>query len=473
MSIKKQDLIQEIATRARSLDYGAFFQYLPNPDPVLKKMGRDISTYREIMADASVSAAVKRRKAAIKRLNWRIVEGTPDQAKKIETLFSHFKMRKIMSEMLEACLFGYQPLENMWTVQDGLYLPTDIVGKPPEWFLFDTENRLRFRTKENILEGELLPDRKFLIVVQNGSYQNPYGLGDLAACFWPAVFKKGGLKYWLQFIEKYASPWVIGKHPRNATQQETDKLLDALEVLTSSSVGAIPNDSSVDIMEPSGKGGSSDAFDRFMTYCRGEINIALLGQNQTTEADTNHASAVAGLEVAENIRDDDVALIEETLNQLIDWICELNFTGSTRPRFELYEQESVDKLQAERDELLTKAGARFSNQYFARNYNLKEGDLLSQQNAVDSNDFAESSNILEPELVLEKSLSLLPNPILPWREQILNLFREHGPDVAQDKLVELMPELNDAALAELLTRIIFVSELYGRLTAQAEQHESV
>ena len=48
---KKQDMINVIATRAQAIDYYAIGHYLPNPDPVLKKMGRDISAYREVLAD--------------------------------------------------------------------------------------------------------------------------------------------------------------------------------------------------------------------------------------------------------------------------------------------------------------------------------------------------------------------------------------------------------------------------------------
>lgn len=39
MTTKKQDLIGVIATRAKAIDFWSFMHYLPNPDPVLKKMG--------------------------------------------------------------------------------------------------------------------------------------------------------------------------------------------------------------------------------------------------------------------------------------------------------------------------------------------------------------------------------------------------------------------------------------------------
>lgn len=72
MTTKKQDLIGVIATRAKAIDFWSFMHYLPNPDPVLKKMGRDISVYREILSDSHVGGCVRRRKAAIKGLEWRI-----------------------------------------------------------------------------------------------------------------------------------------------------------------------------------------------------------------------------------------------------------------------------------------------------------------------------------------------------------------------------------------------------------------
>lgn len=40
MTVKKQDLIGVIATRAKAIDFWSFMHYLPNPDPVLKKWGR-------------------------------------------------------------------------------------------------------------------------------------------------------------------------------------------------------------------------------------------------------------------------------------------------------------------------------------------------------------------------------------------------------------------------------------------------
>lgn len=375
---KKLDLVKELATRAHAIDYFSMGQYLPNPDPVLKKMGRDITAYREVLSDSHVAGCVRRRKAAIKGLEWRI---TPTGNQKVDemltALFEHLPLSQIITEILDATLFGYQVLEVIWQHQNGLWLPAHILGKPQEWFVFDEQNQLMLRDKENH-NGKPVPEKKFLLATQEASYTNPYGRPDLSLCFWAATFKRGGFKFWLEFTEKYGSPWLVGKHPRQAQTHEIEDLLDSMEKMIGTAVAAIPDDSSIGMLESSNKGGSSQVFDEFLKYCKSEIAIAILGQNQTTEQESNRASATAGLEVTKEIRNEDAALVENCLNQLLNWICELNFNVETLPKFELYEQESIDKVQVERDQILSQMGISFSLPYLQRTYGFDEGDISLQ-----------------------------------------------------------------------------------------------
>lgn len=80
-----------------------------------------------------------------------------------------------------------------------------------------------------------------------------------------------------------------------------------------------------------------------------------------------------------DIRNDDASLVEGVFNQLLTWICELNFSVDTLPTFELFEQESIDKLQAERDKILTEIGVSFTEQYIHRTYGFEEGDIVMQE----------------------------------------------------------------------------------------------
>ncbi|MDK4529002.1 hypothetical protein QG082_02890 [Kingella kingae] len=44
------------------------FCCLPNPDPILRKMGKHIHAYRELLRDPLVGGQIRRRKAAVARL---------------------------------------------------------------------------------------------------------------------------------------------------------------------------------------------------------------------------------------------------------------------------------------------------------------------------------------------------------------------------------------------------------------------
>lgn len=477
----KKDLINEIATRAASVDGWSFGHYLPNPDPVLKKMGKDISAYRELLSDGQVRAGVRRRKAAIKGLEWRITPtGNNKVDEQLNAMFENLKLNRIITEMLNATLFGYQVSEILWQKQDSLLVPVDIVGKPQEWFIFDTDNRLRFKTKDNSIEGELLPEQKFLVTTQEATATNPYGLGDLAQCFWAATFKKGGFKFWLEFTEKYGSPWLVGKHPRQTSETDKAELADALEEMIGTAIAVVPDDSKVEILEAAGKGASSDAFQAFLNFCKAEINIALLGQNQTTEQESNRASATAGLEVVEDIRNDDKAIIEETFNQLLEWICKLNFSVETLPKFELYEQESIDTAQVERDEKLHRIGVRFSQDYFERVYGFEKGDIFIQSNESVGTPRWRPSDFTEHEHHHHHN----PKPIDKIIDQMGELSQHHFDDHLgairakldtassleefRDILDQHIDQLDFAEYAELFAQGITAATLLGRYEVKQE-----
>lgn len=474
MTTKKQDLIGVIATRAKAIDFWSFMHYLPNPDPVLKKMGRDISVYREILSDSHVGGCVRRRKAAIKGLEWRITPTGNEKTDEIlASLFDRLPVSQIINQILDATLFGYQALEVMWASENGLLLPTEIVGKPQEWFVFDEDNRLMLRTKEN-RNGDIVPEKKFLLATQQADYMNPYGRADLAMCFWAATFKKGGFKFWLEFAEKYGSPWLVGKYPRNANAHEIDELLDSMEKMLGTAVAAIPDDSSIDMLESGSKGGSSQVFDDFLRYCKSEIAIALLGQNQTTEAEANRASATAGLEVTRDIRDDDASMVESVFNQLLAWICELNFHVDTLPTFELYEQESIDKLQAERDGLLAVLGVQFTEQYIMRTYGFEEGDIVvtaPEKSAVKNTaDFAEEipKSIVE---TIGEQLEVEGEPFVEeWLQTIQDkLSQAESLEDFRNQLDSLIPELSFAEYGKVMAWASTTAHFAGRQSVEDER----
>jgi phage gp29-like protein len=498
---ERRTLMGQVASRDRSWDGWGMAGWLPNPDPVLKATGRDISTYRDMRADAHVGGCIRRRKAAVRALEQRLErEGAPARVQRaIEGMLVDLwatpdadepgarpGLPALIGEALDGALYGYQPLEITWGRAGSLLVPTVVQGKPPEWFHFDAQNQLRFKAREAGADGERLPARKFLLARQEPTYQNPYGVPDLAMVFWPYTFRRAA-KFWVAWLERYGGDFLLGKLPRSASVQEYTDLTERLEAMIQDAVAAIPDDGSVEVLASANKGGSTDAHERFLLYWRGEISIALLGTNQGTEQSSTLASASAALEVANDIRDHDARMIEAVLNQLIRWTVALNWPGAAAPRWTLVEQEEIDTALPARDKLLTECGVRFTRDYWMRTYDLEDADLapedepedepeaepedepeaepepaaaLAEPAAPDGQDLIEAAGAQDPgwQAVMEALLA----PILAALEEGL------APEDILARLDEWYPRMDDAGLLALLERGIAAAEAIGRLETAAE-----
>lgn len=487
-SDKKTSLTEEIATRKAAIDFYSLGMYLPNPDPVLKKQGKDIAVYKELLTDSHVGGCITSRKSGVLSLEWSIDRGKAKsrQAKLIEDVFKNLDINSIVSEILNAPLFGYQVLEVIWENTGSYILPRAVIGKPQRWFVFGEDNTLRLRTKNNY-NGKPLPERKFLLVQHEANYENPYGFPLLSRCFWPVTFKKGGLRFWVVFTEKYGMPFLIGKQPRGTGQQETDKFADQLERMVQDAIAVIPDDSSVDILKSDTRA-SADIYSKLIEYCDRQISIAILGQNLTTQVEGgSYAASQVHMQVRKDIIDSDKRLVEKTLNTLIKWIIELNFGASEFPVFSMYEEEDVDKDLAERDEKLTasmeKSGLKLSKKYYQKAYALEDEDIEQRtedrgQRAEDrqqKTEFAEGSTLeakgLSDQQAIDDALdSITPEDLQKQMEGVLKpvieLINESKDyNTVMERLIETYPDMDTKAIEDMLARAIFVSELWGRLNA--------
>ncbi len=497
-------LASQMATRSAAGDLSGFFGLLPNPDPVLKSMGKDVAVYRNLLADPLVLGARRRRAAAVmgmeRGFDQEASRATPKRiVKALERVLAGWDLQRIVRQLIDGAFFGYRVGELMWGPRDGIVQPLDVVAKPSEWFAFDPEDgRLKFKPMAS-MRGVDVPDKKFVVVGKMRSWENPYGEPDLGACFWPVTFKRGGLKFWVTFTEKYGTPWAVGKLPRNSQPGEVNELAAKLAQMVRDAVAVIPDDASVELLTTSTTS-NAEMFEKLLMYCRSEISIALLGNNQSTEASANLASAKAAQEVERSLRDDDAEMIKAGINQLIRWICEVNWPGTPVPVYDFWEQEEVDEILAKRDQLLKGAGANFTNDYFKRAYKLEDGDLAEaadaslkpapgaagaasgQPGANDDEDdlsFADLAALAEAGAEDLRGLDLAANGIKPESLQaamdkllapvLQAISSAQSPEDVMAALQQAYPEMDSSALEEQLTRALFVADLLGRARAQADK----
>jgi phage gp29-like protein len=328
-------------TRDKALSYFSLIGAIPNPDKILRRTGKTIESYRDLKNDPHVWSCIQSRKSGLLSLEWELESrGSDGVADEVRAMLSDLDIHEIQRDMLEAPLFGFQPLELIWSISsNGRRLaPKALIAKPQEWFYFDNDSRLRFRQKDGS-EGILPLPEKIINVSYEADYLNPYGQSLLSKCYWPVTFKNGGMRYWMTFVERYGMPFFIAQYQRGSTAEESQELLDSMKKMAGDSLFVAPMDVNFQIKEAS-KTSSSELFRELTKHCNAEISKAILSQTLTTELDMgSYAASMTHFKVRKEVVQSDARLIERAFNELIRHIVALNFPGKPCPLFKLIFRE--------------------------------------------------------------------------------------------------------------------------------------
>ena len=464
---RKQDLVQEIATALQAGYAYDLKALLPDPDPTLQKLGNSFRVYDDVRADAKVSACIESRKAGCLAMQWDLF-GSKEDAEATETIkqaLLDLDMPRLIGEVLDAFLWGFQPLEVTWKYENGLVLPASVVGKPPYWFQFDNANNLRFISKDHP-GGLELPQYKFLLAQHHATYTNPYGEKVLSKCFWPVAFKKGGWRWWVTAVEKYGTPFLLGKLSRGTDVKEISQFLEMLKSLSSDAVAVVPNDGTVEILDGnSGRSSSSTSpHKELIEHCNSEIALAIVGQTLSSEVGStgSYAAAKTHNDVREEIVASDKRMIERVIQCLVEWTFNFNWQGQA-PSFELFRESDVDKVLAERDKILYDSGLKFTKAYFMKAYGFAEDDIELDNGPAVS--FAAPTKKLTSENYMPKEQSLheLAGDLI---QPVINLI-EQGQSLEEVRrsIMGLYRQINTKKLEEALSLAFYMCNVGGSASA--------
>ncbi|MDR1637826.1 MAG: DUF935 domain-containing protein [Treponema sp.] len=309
------------ATRARINDFVRIMRTLPDSDPVLRKMGKGIPALRELLGDSHLESVWSVRRSTIAGAEWFVEAGGDGPGEKAagEAFGEELKgldVPRIIEEMMEAVAYGYSPLEILWEARDGKWGIGDIVGKPPEWFRFTSENRMVLGTGPDA--GKELPGNRFLVVRHGASYVNPYGSKLFSKCFWPLTFKRPGWQWWVVFVERYGGAFMYGKYPNNVDDRYRADLFESLQRMIADAVAIVPEGLEVTIESLANKGSVSNIHREFVDAANAEVSKAVLGQTLTTEIGDkgSYAAAQAHNLVREDLAGNDRRNIGAAFNRL-------------------------------------------------------------------------------------------------------------------------------------------------------------
>ncbi|MDR3356482.1 MAG: DUF935 domain-containing protein, partial [Spirochaetaceae bacterium] len=371
----------QFATRQRANDFLRLMRTLPDPDPVLRKMGRGITALQELLTDSHLESVWSVRCSATSGAQWFCASGG-DGRRETEAaeLFSgqldKLDIPRVIEEMMDAVAYGYSPLEVLWTRDGEQWGIGDIVGKPPQWFEFDRENRLVFKTGPSGTEE--LPPNRFLLARHRPSYANPYGVKVFSKCYWPVTFKKNGFRWWTVFVEKYGGAFLYGKYPNNASEHYKAELLNALEKMIADAVAIAPEGTEITIESAKEKGAAGSVHADYIKTANAEISKAVLGQTLTTEIGDkgSYAASATHNRVREDLAASDRRRICELFNRLAAVWTLYNFGAETAPpQFQFVKDEDLQSGRAERDTKLYAVGWRPTKAYLMKQYELEEEDF--------------------------------------------------------------------------------------------------
>ena len=352
---------------------------------------------------------------------------------------------------------------------DGFIFPVSLTAKPQEWFYYSCEGEFFFNSRTNS-NGILIPEDsvKFLVPRHRADFLNPYGECLLSRCFWNVIFINGGMEFWLKFMEKYGTPWAIGKYDRSMSESEQNQLFMTLKRMVQDAVAAIPNDGSVEILN-SGDKSNSDIYQSFITKCENNISKVILGQTLTTDIGSSGSYAAANIhsEVRADLIQNDIRLVENTLNEFIKKVSSLNFNETETPMFEIYEEEGIDQSLVERDNKVQTLGVKFTKEYIKKAYGYDDNDfdVLPVGEKYNDSDFSDATDDDYDKIDnLIDNLNLDETVIKDSLNPIIKMFQKsRDSEECMEMLAETYPEMRTEELEKMLTKVIFLSTMLGRV----------
>lgn len=344
----KRDLTREVATRDTDPKFYGTLNFLPNPDPILRKLGKTQEVFDAVKMDAHVVGELRAVRSGLLSYEYRLQPGGEDpasmrafdlcEAYMAERPAPGMSWRDVIWNKAQAVFRGFAVHEVVWQRFGNELMPAKIMDRPQRRFVFDNNNELRLLTRKQLLIGEELGPRKWLVTRHMPECDNPYGIALFSSCFWPYTFKHGGFKFFHKFCEKYGLPWAVGKYPRGTSNDDINAFAESLQAMVEDAVAAIPDDGTVELLTSSSSGQLPQ--ERLIDLCNREMSKALTSQTLATEIQGNGSRAASEThrDREEGVSESDRETISDTFNELFQWITDLNVPNALPPTFEFYEE---------------------------------------------------------------------------------------------------------------------------------------
>ncbi len=445
--------------------------------------------------DAHYLGVLGTRKRSVAQIPIRVEAASdkPEHVAHADMVRSWLKRDTLQAELrdiLDGIGKGISFTEIIWDSSEGQWVPQRLEWRTQRWFNFSHTD---FETP--LLRGaggqdEPLPLYKFIVA----KFQAKSGLavrsGIARVATWNWMWKKYTEKDWAIFSQVYGQPIRIGKYNQGATEEQQNKLLQAVTNIAADCAAIIPDSMIIEFIESKGADKSAANYEARCKYLDQQTSKLVLGQTATTDAIAGgHAVGKEHREVQKDIEASDAKDLSAVLNpQLIKPWVDLEFgPQKSYPRLIIEHPNETDiPVLADALDKLVPRGLLVSAKWVR--------DQLGAPEPVNPDDVFGAGVVQTPpvqpsvkpsaKLALKPSLNSVTTPLKtgdvvdqiasaaedlaqPALDEMISAVRKLLDEAitledVRDGLLKLYPKLETAKLADAMRLALVFSELTGR-----------
>ncbi|ECM6518408.1 DUF935 family protein [Campylobacter jejuni] len=347
-----------------------------------------------IFKDLSFTQAHQSRRSVILAKELQIV----CENEKIKESFEYLFNPDLLSQILETYLYGLNVFEVNYKLKDGFYYPI-LKQRDFRNFGFNENDELVYNG--NGCE-EIVEDKKAIYGLFGSNFLFKNGDALLTKLYFPVKLKNASLKFWMEFLERFGSPWAVAK-----TDSDPDALASEIHQMLNGDSAVIDKEEELDLIQPKAKANYNEIID----YLDNQIRKDLAAQ--------------------------DGQIVLFILNRAIKFFKEINhFKDELYVQF-FSEAEPKSEL-CERDLKLFNMGFCFDEEYIKSTYNV-EGELIRE--TLEKKDFKDLENdkkVFENKVKLESfeedfiDKGLEQKEYLKVDESMSKFFQEQFESIVKD-----------------------------------------
>lgn len=457
--------------------------------------------------DGHIFSEMDKRKTGVKSLSWGV--NPPKNANESERKIAE-EVKEWLDEITDFEMFlfdamdgvghGYSCQEIQWHQLGNIWLPHSFEHINPRNFMtpFNQPNVLKLN--DGSAEGVDFLDFGWFIHRHKAKsgYIARSGLHRVLA--WPFLFKNYGIRDVMEFLETYGLPSKIGKYPSGATEKEKMTLLRAIMSIGRNAGGIIPNGMAIDFQAAT-DGDTKNHFD-LVKWCEQTESKVIVGGTLLSQADgktsTNAQSKTHEIQLKKLTESDALQVSRSINDSLIDSMMRLNYPNITPDRYPNFYLDTSDtediEIYSEALPKLVEIGFKIPRTWAHEKLGIPQPADDKEEVLVYSSPTAQPVPNLAANTYLPQLLNglIATNNQIPLDEQAVQLLlndqakqaQKTAEDWTQDLIAkiqsgqsdedvlailsELYPSDDEPALQSKLTKLFFAAEVFGRLSAEAE-----